>query len=157
MPLGGIRNHGEHHSRLLLQKKYQSIQASINPIASKYRRAGQVTGLIFRSRDDISHPDLLGQWTGSGETYYLDEGEQILDLEVTMTTPRRKLPARPGLSQVEHICLVTNLRRISWDLGTIQICNEELFEMDQSKHGITEVLWDFNAIFDRVQCVYFNE
>ncbi|KAF4637822.1 hypothetical protein G7Y89_g243 [Cudoniella acicularis] len=150
MPLGGIRNLGQQQSRLLLEKKYQSVQASINPVMSKYRRADQVTGLLFRSNHDRSHPDLLGQWTGLGETYNLGEDEQILGLEVTTIKPRYKLMARP-LSQVEGITVVTNLMRITWRKG---VCTQELAGLDQGKRGITEVLWDFNAIFDRVQCSY---
>lgn len=115
MPIGVIRNLGEHRSRLLLEKKYQSVQASINAVMSKYRRAGQVPGLLFHSNDDKSYPYLLGQWTGAGGTYDLEEGEQILVLEATMCNPRCRLPEPPGRSQAEGITVVTNQRRISWN------------------------------------------
>src|SRR3954453_18202469 len=111
MPLGAFKTHGEHRSCLELGKKYRSVQVSINPITStKYRRAGQVTGLLFRSGD--SRPKLLGQWTGAGNTCVLEEDEQILALEFTTCKPR--LVARPGLSQVEGVTLVTNLKRVDW-------------------------------------------
>jgi hypothetical protein len=154
MPLGGIRNHGQHQSRILLRKKYQSVQASINPVISRYRRAGQVTGLLFRSSNDRSHPDLLGQWTGAGATYDLNEGEQIVDLEITTIKPICKQRERPGLSQVKAITVVTNCRRIGWGPRTPGVCGPELVDMDQCKHIITEAVWDFNAIFDRVLCIY---
>ncbi|ESZ99101.1 hypothetical protein SBOR_0511 [Sclerotinia borealis F-4128] len=109
-----IKNHGQHQSHMLLRKKYQSIQASISPAITMYRRAGQVTGLLFRTNDDPSHPEILGQWTGTGTTYTLEEGEQIMDLEVTTTTPIRKQRARFGLSQVDGITIMTNRRRIRW-------------------------------------------
>src|ERR1700710_2655539 len=87
MPLGGFKNHGQYQSRLRFRKRYQSVQASVNPIASKHRRAGQVTGLLLRSSDDQGYPDLPGQYTGPGNSYDLEEGEQIVDLEFTMVKP----------------------------------------------------------------------
>ena len=150
MPLGGIRNHGQYQSRILLGKKYQSVEASINPAISKYRRAGQVTGLLFRSSDDPSHPDVLGQWTGAGTVYNLNEGEQIMDLEVTTAEPLCKQKARSGLSQVEGVTIVTNRRRIKWNPGTTGVWELDPPSVDQCKKNITEVLWEFNAIFDRV-------
>ncbi|RDL40331.1 uncharacterized protein BP5553_00310 [Venustampulla echinocandica] len=157
MPLGDIRNHGQHQSRILLGKKYQSVQASINPVESNYRRAGQVTGLLFRTTADQSHPELLGQWTGAGDTYYLNEGEQIVDLEVTTAKPIRKQMSRRRLSQVKNITIVTNQRRVKWDLaGTLIWGGGCVVDMNQGTHSVTEILWEFNAMFDRVQCTVLD-
>jgi hypothetical protein len=151
MPLGGFRGHGVCRSRLLFEKGYCSIQASLSPAASNYRCANQVTGLLFRSGDNIAHPDLLGQWTGAGPVYDLGEAEQILDLVVMTTKPRRNVMARPALSQVVSITVVTNVRKIHLGPKTADACNQTL--MSRSEHRITEVLWDFNAMFDRLRFV----
>ncbi len=146
MPLGGIKNHGEHRSCLRLEKEYQSIQVSINPTTSKYRRAGQVTGLLFRSSHDKR--DLLGQWMGAGDTCVLEEDEQILALEIT--TRKLRLLARPGLSQVEGITLVTNLKRVDWGPSGPR----ETVGKGHSQQRLVEITWDFNAIFDRLRCIW---
>jgi hypothetical protein len=149
MPLGGINYHGQFQSRVLLRRRYQSVQASINPVTLKYRRAGQVTGLLFRSGDDPNHPDVLGQWTGPGAVYDLDEDEQIVDLELTTAKPTCRQRARPGLLQIVGVTLVTNLRRLNWGPRTTDVCGRK-----EEDHIITEVSWEFNAIFDRVICSY---
>jgi hypothetical protein len=100
MPLGGIRGHGVYRSHLRFDQTYHSVQASLNHTASDYRYARQVTGLLFRSNDGTDHPDLLGQWAGSGPVYDLGEDERIVDLIVKTTKPRRKVIARLALSQV---------------------------------------------------------
>jgi hypothetical protein len=147
MPLGGIKNHGEHRSWLQLKRRYRSVQVSINPATStKHRRANQVTGLLFRSGD--GRPDLLGQWTGAGDTCVLEEDEQILALEFTTRKPG--LAARPGLSQVEGISLVTNLKRVNWGPSRPR----ELAGKGHSQQRIVEITWDFNAIFDRPRCIW---
>ena len=139
-------------SHLLFEKRHHSVQASINPTDSNYRRAGQVTGLLFRSFDDIAHPDLIGQWTGAGPVYNFDEAERILDL-VVMTTakPRRKVMVRSALSQVVSIMVVTNARKIHLGPRTADVCDQL---MSRSENSIREVFWDFNAMFDRLRCVY---
>ena len=152
MPLGQIKKHGEFRGRLLLKRGPQSIHASISTVMTKYRRVGQVTGLLFRSGNDRSHPDLLGQWTGAGETYDLEEDEWIVDLMVTTTKPRRKLLERPGLSQVEGLTVFTNRRRMEWSSGTAQVC--DISDAGRFEKKISEVTWDFNAIFDRVRWTY---
>jgi len=155
MPLGQIKKHGEFKSQLLLKRRPQSIQASINTVMTKYRCTGQVTGLLFRSGNEKSHPDLLGQWTGAGETYDLEEDEWIVDLVVTKTKPRCVPVARPGLSQVKGITVVTNRRRMEWGSGTAQVC--DISDADRCEQNISEVTWDFNAIFDRVQWAYYTD
>jgi hypothetical protein len=145
MPLGGIKNHGEHQSWLQLKRKYRSVQVSINPVTLRYRRAGQVTGLLFRSGHD--RPDLLGQWTGAGDTCVLEEDEQILALEFTMCKPG--LVARPGLSQVQGVTLVTNLKRVDWGPSRPR----ELVGKSHCQQRMIEITWDFNAIFDRLCCI----
>ena len=105
MPLGGIRNHGRYRSRVSLRQQYKSIQASLNQTRSRYRRIGQVTGLLFYSSHDPDHPDLLGQWTGAGEIYELQKDEQIVDVGVTTIQPIQQQRSRYGLSQVESITL----------------------------------------------------
>ena len=147
MPLGGIRKHGEFKCRLLLDRRYQSVQASVNTVLTKYRRAGQVTGLLFRS-ENSSYPELLGQLTGTGETYDLEEDEWIIDLRVTTTKPLCNPMVRPGLSQIEGITIVTNRKRIECGLGIVQVCNIS------DTQRISEITWDFNAIFDRVRWTY---
>ncbi|KAJ8071256.1 hypothetical protein OCU04_001591 [Sclerotinia nivalis] len=154
MPLGGIKNHGQYQSRVPLGKKYLSVQASINPTMSKYRRAGQVTGLLFRSNNDPSHPDLLGQWTGAGTTYNLEEGEQIVDLEVTTVKPICKQMSRSCLSQVEGITIMTNRRMIKWGPSMWEGCEQELQGVYHYKSVMAEAIWEFNAMFDRVLCVH---
>ncbi|RFU34762.1 hypothetical protein B7463_g1519, partial [Scytalidium lignicola] len=151
--LACIGSHGVYRSRISLEKNYSSIQASISLVASKYRRVGQVTGVFFRSNHDISHPDLLGQWTGEGEIYHFKEGEQILDLEVTMIKPACKLPPRAGLKQVKEVTIVTNQRKVSWGQDTMQIHDRDLIDTSQDEDRISEILWEFNAIFDRVHRV----
>ncbi|KAF8847836.1 hypothetical protein BDZ45DRAFT_811261 [Acephala macrosclerotiorum] len=154
MPLGGIKNHGEQNSQLFLADQYAAVQASINATESKYRRMGQVTGLLFRLNNNEGHPKLLGQWTGAGEVYRLEEGEQILDLDFTTTSPICSIPARPGLSQVESITLVTDMRKITWNPATAPAFEVE--PTDQVMHKVTKVVWDFNAVFDRVKCSYID-
>ena len=154
MPLGGIRSHGAYRSHLLFKKTYRSIQASLNPVVSSYRTAGQVTGLLFRSSCNEAHSDLLGQLTGSGPSYDLDEAEQILDLEFTTMKPRRPVLARHSLSQVASITVVTNLRRICWGLNARKGCVPKLADLAGSEHRIIEACWDFNAMFDRLRCTY---
>jgi len=95
---------------------------------------------------------LLGQWTGAGATYDLDESEWIVDLVVTTTKPICNPAARSGLSQVEGIIIVTNRRRMEWGPGTAQVCNTSA--TDWCERRISEITWDFNAIFDRVQWTY---
>ncbi len=150
MPLGGIRNHGEYRSHLRL-KKYQSIQASINPVASRYRRAGQVTGLLFRSSGDKDYPDLLGQYSGTGASFDLGEGEHIVDLKVTTIKPIRQERFQIGLSQVDGVIVITNRRRICWNATIAGACEREMAGLD---HEIREATWEFSAMYDRVKCIY---
>lgn len=151
MPLGGFRNHGCHRTRILLGKKYRSVQASISHVASRYRRVGQVTGLLFRSSDNPDHPDLLGQWTGPGALYEFDEGERILGLDFTTIKPIQKQRTRSGLSQVAGIAISTNRKKMHWSQ---EFNGQEILDVTQCKQSITEVSWEFNAMFDRVRCIY---
>jgi hypothetical protein len=153
MPLS-IGSHGKYKAQVQLTEKYRSIQAAINPVGSKYRRAGQVTGLLFRSNNDASHPDLLGQWTTAGSTYYLSEGEQIVDLKPTTVKPLERQIARLALSQVNGITIITNYKKITWNLNTVGLFLEEHIEESHFKRTIIEVCWEFNAIFDRIICIY---
>lgn len=151
MPLGGVRDHGEHRSRLKLTNHFRSIQASVLKQTSEFRRMGQVTGLLFRSENDEGYPELIGQWTGPGETYHLEEGEQILGLEIFEIKPRYRIPSRQGLLQVDGITVVTNQRRISWNRRTASGFVVEM-TTEQKGPSVREISWDFNAIFDRVKC-----
>ena len=137
MPLGGIRNHGQYLSRIIIGKKYKSVQASFNPATSKYRRAGQVTGLLFRSSDDPGHPDLLGQWIGTGTAYDFEEDERITDLEFSTAAPICKQRARPGLSQIQGITIVTNRRRLEWSSGASMVWELESLGLENSKKNTT--------------------
>ncbi|CZR64879.1 uncharacterized protein PAC_14779 [Phialocephala subalpina] len=94
MPFSGIRNHREQNSQLFLAGQYAAVQALVNTTESKYRRMGQVTGLLFYSSNDEGHPNLLGQWTGAGEVYRLEKG---LGLDVTTISPTCRIPTRPRL------------------------------------------------------------
>ncbi|KAF4637138.1 hypothetical protein G7Y89_g928 [Cudoniella acicularis] len=152
MPLGGLWDHGEQRSCLFFAKQFSSIQASVNMTESKYRRVGQVTGLLFHSSDE-GYPDLLGQWTGAGETYYFEVGERILDLSVATIKPKEKILIRAQLSQVEGITVVTNRKKITWS-RTAPRFKVEFIITNQWRQKISEVSWDFNAIFDRVKCNY---
>ena len=67
----------------------------------------KLLGLLFRSHDDPAHPNLLGQWTGSGPIFDIKEDEWIVDFIFKTTKPRRKVMARLALSQVTSITLVT--------------------------------------------------
>ncbi len=153
MPLGGLRNHGEQRSCLFFAKHFSSIQASVSMTESKYRRVGQVTGLLFHSSDK-SYPDLLGQWTGTGETYYFEAGEQILDLSVATIKPKENISIRAQLSQVEGVTVVTNRKKITWNRTIAPRFEVEFIITNQWIQKISEVSWDFNAIFDRVKCSY---
>lgn len=152
MPLGGIWDHGVYISYLRFKKTYYSVQPSLNPTDSDYRFAGQFTGLLFRSNDDTDHPDLLGQWTGPGPVYNLDEGERVVDLIVKTTKPRRKVMARLALSQVASITVVTNTRKIHLGPKTADNCDE--MHMPRCMYVVAEVRWEFNAIFDRLRFMY---
>lgn len=154
-PLGGFWSHGEHQSRVLFTKRYRSVQASLYLADLEYRSAGHVAGLLFRLSDDTAYPDLLGQWTDtSGPIYSFYENETILDLSVTTTRPRRLILSRPALSQVVDITLRTNLRKICLGQETIAPVEQEIIGMSHSKHRVIGARWDFNAIFDRVRCIY---
>ncbi|PVH75964.1 hypothetical protein DL98DRAFT_373857, partial [Cadophora sp. DSE1049] len=152
MPLGGVRDHGEHRSRLKITNRFCSIQASVLKQPSEYRRMGQVTGLLLRSEneDGEGYPELIGQWTNPGEIYHLEEGERILALEISELKPRYRIPNRQGLSQVDGISVVTNQRRISWNRSTVSAFVVETTE-EQKGPMVEEIFWDFNAIFDRVK------
>lgn len=151
MPLS-MKGHGAYHSRVLFKEKYHSIQASLSPTTtSTFRPAGHVTGLLFRSDAQKAYPDLLGQWTGPGPSYILGEAEQILGLIVETAKPGRRLLRRPPLSQVTNISVVTNLRKIH--LGG-EIGREEPIGRSLNENRIVEAHWEFNALFDRVRCVY---
>lgn len=146
IPLRGVGNHGQHQSHLRLSKNYQSVQASVNFVVSKHRRVGQVTGLLFRSRDN-AYPDLLGQLTGLGDIYDLEEDEEIVDLQFTTARPISLQRSRIGLSQVEGITVVTNRRKFSWGPKTSgEVGYRPLGPYAKTK----EVTWVFNAIFDRI-------
>ena len=121
---------------------------------TKYQYTKQVTGLLFCSSNDKNHPDLLGQWIGASKSCDLEEGEQIVDLVVITTKPTFKSTACSGLSQVEGITVVTNRRRINWGSGAVQVCGGGLIDVGRSEHRLSEVVWEFNAIFDRVRCIY---
>jgi len=141
-----IKNHRKFKCRLLLHRRLQSVQISVNTVLTKYRRVGQVTGLLFRSGNS-SYPELLGQLTGIGKTYDLDKDEWIIDLKVTTTKPlcRQAVELRPRLSQVEGIAIVTNRRRIEWDS---EIPVDHISDTDLQK--VSEITWEFNTIWDRV-------
>jgi hypothetical protein len=145
MPLD-IKNHGESHLRIDFRKNYRSVQACINLHPSEYRRSGQMAGLVFYATTEHRYPDLLGQFASFGKTYDLEEGERIVDLVVAWTKPKCRIASRLGLSQVAGVTVLTNRRRLSWT-PEAQVCSP-------NSGRITEVIWDFNAIFDRVQCIY---
>ena len=149
--LGG-RKHGEFKCRLLLDRRLHSIQASVNTVWTKYRRVGQVTGLLLRL-EDSSYPELLGQLTGTGETYDLEEDEWIVDLKVTTTKPLGRRTFRPWLSQMEGITIVTNRWRIEWGSEIVQPVSD-ISDTDLYKQKVSEITWEFNAMFDRVQWTY---
>ncbi|KAH6719313.1 hypothetical protein BKA61DRAFT_597333 [Leptodontidium sp. MPI-SDFR-AT-0119] len=152
LPLGGIRDHGEHRSRLKITKRVCSIQASVLKQPSEYRRMGQVTGLLFRfeNEDGKGCPELIGQWTNPGEICHLEEGEQILSLDISEMKPRCRIPSRQGLLQVGGMTVVTDRRRISWNRSTESGFVVEL-TAEQKGPMIREISWEFNAIFDRVK------
>lgn len=131
------------------------MQASLYPADLEYRYAGHVAGLLFRSSNNTAYPDLLGQWTDtSGPIYELYENETILDLAVTTTRPRHEILSRPTLSQVIDITLRTNLRKICLGQETTASVKQEIIGMSHSKDRVIGARWDFNAIFNRVRCIY---
>lgn len=149
MPLGRIKSHGEFKNHYLPDRWLQSIQASVTTAMTKYRRVGQVTGLLFRSGSN-RYPELLGQLTGTGETYNLVENEWVVDLKITTTKPLSVAMVSTGLSQIESITIVTNRRRIGWGLNILQpVCDN--LDSDLCKQKVSKITWEFNAIFDRVQ------
>jgi len=143
LPFGNFRSHGQQKSRLLLNQIYYSVQASTNPAMTRYRRFGQVTGLL--SKTDEDHPHLLGQWSGTGETYYLEEVERIIDLIIGMDQPINRPLTNIGLLQVAGIIMLTDTRRISWGPSISDIC-------ERRDGDLAEVIWEHNAIYDRVTC-----
>ena len=98
----------------------------------------------------MAHPDLLGQCTGAGPIYELDETEQILNLIVKTTKPRRKVMARPPLSQIVSITIVTNARIIHLGPGAADASDQSLMP----RRKVVEVFWEFNAMFDWLRFVY---
>jgi len=152
--LDSIKNHGIQRSHLLLLKRYHSVQALVTSVTSKYRGVGQVIGLVFRSEAHERHPDLLGQWGGTGEAYELGADEQILDLEFTTIKSRCKRIVRPGLSQVESLTILTNLRRIRWGPSTSLLDKQEGKGLKKGTIRIREIFWHFNAISDKIQLKY---
>ncbi|PQE26243.1 hypothetical protein CJF30_00000989 [Rutstroemia sp. NJR-2017a BBW] len=97
---------------ILGKQNYQSIQASISPAATKYRPAGQVSGLLFFSRDDPTHPEILGQWTGPGPLYHLEKGEQLIRCEASTTGSIAQQD--PRRSEFEGVTVVTTNKTIRW-------------------------------------------
>ena len=153
--LGMASNLGVARSHHLILNKYHSVQASINPTASRYRDSGQVTGLVFRLKNHECYPDLIGQWTGTGTTYVLEADEQIMDLEVITTSPRHEQFMGPTMSQVQSVTIVTSLRKLRWGRPSTVVLGEgESVDLKQRHLRITEIIWDFNVIFDRVECIY---
>ncbi len=92
------------------------------------------------------------QWIAVGKKYELEAAEQILDLKITTVRSRfdRRI-VRPGMSQVESVTILTNLRKICWGPSMADMYDEG---EDEKTHTIEEIVWDFNAMFDRVQCTY---
>jgi hypothetical protein len=80
----------------------------------------------------------------------LEEDEQILDLEVTRRKPRCRVP-RPWFLQIQGITIVTNLRRITWDSDSSQVSK---VSAPSDVKIISQVVWNFNAIYDDVKCIY---
>lgn len=145
--------HGDITRRLKLDGKIRAVQVSVNTVPTRYRRAGQATGLLLHAADS-NHPELLGQLTGAGETYELEEDEWIADLKVTTTEPDNVIVAHEELSQIEGLIIFTNQRRIEWGRGPMIIqscCNGA--DTDFHKRKLLEVTWNFNAIYDCVNMV----
>jgi hypothetical protein len=140
-------------SRIVLGKKYyQSIQASISPAATKYRRAGQVSGLLFFSYDDPTNPEMLGQWTGPGPVYHLKKGEHFISFEASTTGP---LPWQARWkSQVEGITVATTAKTIRWGSAGMEVLEEESPAAHPHEGTATAVVWEFNASSDLVCCTY---
>ncbi|KAM3067222.1 hypothetical protein ACMFMF_009721 [Clarireedia jacksonii] len=130
------------------KKRYQSVQVSIDPSTSLYySRAGQVTGLLFRSANDLGHPDVLGQWTGADPTYVFEENEEITGFETIL---RENVGSQ--CVPIAGITMVTSCRQIKWG-G--KVAGENILELSpisqyNGKSKIETVFWEFNADFVRI-------
>jgi hypothetical protein len=63
--------------------------------------------------------------------------------------------ARPGLSQVKAISIVTNRRMIEWGPEVVyRVCNISNTNPSSDSEKVTEITWEFNAMFDRIRLTY---
>ncbi|KAM0311465.1 hypothetical protein ACHAO8_007169 [Botrytis cinerea] len=153
--LGGIGVHGEFGRRLLLDKRLQSIRVSKTTVPTRYCHAEQVTGLLFLSVDS-SYPELLGQLTEMGETYHFEVNEWIMDLEIITIKPFTFNGWRHGPAQVKRIIIVTNQRRIELGPEIVQTVHD-ISNTQLHKRRVSEITWEFNAMYDRVRWAYEEE
>ncbi|EMR85594.1 hypothetical protein BcDW1_5834 [Botrytis cinerea BcDW1] len=153
--LGGIGVHGEFGRRLLLDKRLQSIRVSKTTAPTRYCHAEQVTGLLFLSVDS-SYPELLGQLTEMGETYHFEVNEWIMDLEIITIKPFTFNGWRHGPAQVKRIIIVTNQRRIELGPEIVQTVHD-ISNTQLHKRRVSEITWEFNAMYDRVRWAYEEE
>ncbi|PQE17316.1 hypothetical protein CJF31_00005733 [Rutstroemia sp. NJR-2017a BVV2] len=137
---------------ILGKQNYQSIQASISPAATKHRPAKQVSGLLFFSHDDPTHPEILGQWTGPGPLYRLKKGEQFIRFEASTTG--RTAQQDPRRTQVEGIIVVTTNKIIRWSNAGMEVLEEESSIPQPHEKTATALVWEFNASADLVYCTY---
>lgn len=157
--------HGEFSSYIKLNKHYDSVQASVDPLGGEFRSKGQITGLLFRTRSD--YPDIIGQWVEPGEKYLLAADEQILDVKLTTCRGSDAVSRkRAGLSQIKGLALVTSCRILSWGRGcegldyggkqklvnTTRSLQNGTFQLKRTfKVSIT---WNFNSAFDQITLCY---
>jgi hypothetical protein len=137
---------------ILGKQNYQSIQASISPAATKYRPAGQVSGLLFFSHDDPTHPEILGQWTGPGPLYHLEKAEQFIRCETSTTGSIAQQD--PRRSEFEGVTVVTTNKTIRWSSVGMEVLEEESPVPQPHEGTATALVWEFNAFADLVYCTY---
>ncbi|TEY48015.1 hypothetical protein BOTCAL_0299g00100 [Botryotinia calthae] len=153
--LGGAEAHDEFGRRLLLDKRLQSIRVSKTTVPTRYCHAEQVTGLLFLSVDS-SHPELLGQLTELGETYHFEMNEWIMDLEIININPFTLNGWSHEPAQVERIIIITNQRMIELGPEIVQT-DHDISNTQLHKRRVSEITWEFDAMYDRVRWAYQEE
>jgi hypothetical protein len=109
--------HGEFRSQIMLNKHYDSVQASVESVGVEFRKDGQITGLLFRPSGS-NYPDLIGQWINMGEKYNLAANESILDVNFTKCRGPETVPRNYIWEwQVKDLALIASHRILPWGQG----------------------------------------
>ncbi|KAF7853295.1 uncharacterized protein EAF02_011949 [Botrytis sinoallii] len=102
---------------------------------------------------DGSYPELLGQLTEMGQTYHFEVDEWIIDLEIITIKSCVFAGWSHELSQVKKITIAKNQRRMELRPEIVQIAYD-VSNTQLHKRRVSEITWEFNAMYDRVQWNY---